>query len=106
VNDPVEVSSNGWRARAPVEFTYVGKAPCGCILAAVVDDRDPDGNKLRGAHLKMWCEMGLIVERIPSEDIPALGFGHCHHCPNCQTEMKADLVGTLVCPSCGQKRGG
>lgn len=46
---------------------YVGKKPCGCIVAAIVDS--PSDRERVAAALRGWVQAGLTVEHTTAADV-------------------------------------
>lgn len=64
-------------------YAYVGIAPCGCVLMAVVDDPDPEIRKDTAKEVAAAINRGMVIERITSEDVRER-FGHRSDCPVCR----------------------
>lgn len=57
------------------EYSYIGRAWCGCVIAARVDRGD---SRTASAVAQMICE-GLTIERVRTEDVENLFNWDCKH---------------------------
>lgn len=48
------------------EFAYIGRLPCGCVVAMMVDA--PDRKRHTGKEVGKWIADGLNIERVRCED--------------------------------------
>ena len=59
-----------------MNFSYIGRKKCGCIVAAVVDDED--SKKATAKVVAKWIREGLAIERVSVEYVRK-NFKHCPH---------------------------
>jgi hypothetical protein len=59
-----------------VVYCYVGKRPCGCLVAAAVDK--PEYTKDTAKSVAKWMRDGLTIERQTVEYVRA-NFATCPH---------------------------
>ena len=57
-------------------FAYVARRPCGCMIAAAVDD--PKYAKDNAKEISRWIRDGLTIERVSVERVRA-EFKSCPH---------------------------
>lgn len=50
------------------EFAYIGRKPCGCVVAMMVDDPDRKHKKRTGKEVGSWIADGLNIERVSCVD--------------------------------------
>lgn len=50
------------------EFAYIGRKPCGCVVAMMVDDPDRKHKKRTGKEVGSWVADGLNIERVRCVD--------------------------------------
>jgi hypothetical protein len=50
------------------EFAYIGRKPCGCVVAMAVDDPDRKRKKHTGKMVGSWIADGLNIERVRCAD--------------------------------------
>jgi hypothetical protein len=66
-------------------LVYVARRPCGCVVAAMVDDTGElvvDVKERRQAIsdcLRIWIRAGWRVDSIAAEQVPAQWFTTCPH---------------------------
>ena len=60
-----------------MSMTYVGKAPCGCIRFAVVDN--PEHLKENAKEIARAMRAGLTINRMVTDDVREAKWG----CPEC-----------------------
>ena len=53
---------------------YIAKAPCGCIVAAVVDSSEHKKDVAK--DIASFLKDGLAIERHLIEDVRKMDFGH------------------------------
>jgi hypothetical protein len=66
------------RTEGASEHAYIGRAPCGHVRAAVVDD--PEQRAWTASHVADMVTSGLVVERVTIDHAQANGFGRCDRC--------------------------
>lgn len=59
------------------EFSYIGRKPCGCVVAAMVDN--PDDAKETAKEVAKWIKLGLTVERVTHEYVRQNFTTNCPH---------------------------
>lgn len=57
----------------PNEMSYIAREPCGCIVAATLDNGRPRNRSL----LKEWIDDGLTIERVTSHEVRRVGLALC-----------------------------
>lgn len=63
--------------RVETGMSYVAKKPCGCVVGAVVDDRD---GKFLKKVIGDWVGQGLIIEHVTHEYVREnFSVGPCPH---------------------------
>ena len=58
------------------EFSYIGRKPCGCVVAAVYDD--PSDKKAIAKEIARWVVSGLTVEHVTHQYVRE-NFTECPH---------------------------
>lgn len=73
-----------WNTINPVkiEHSYIGRASCGCVLAATVDE----GDKRTAEAVAEFISDGLTIERVTHDYVRA-NFGR--NCPICNPQQQA-----------------
>lgn len=62
-------------------MSYVGKLPCGCIVAAIADKpTDFDWRKRVGASIQQWVVSGLRIEHVTDQAVRETAW----ECPECK----------------------
>ena len=57
-------------------YSYAGRMPdCGCMIAVAVDY----GDNRTGNTVAQWIKEGLIIERVPHEQVRAEFVAGCPH---------------------------
>ena len=64
--------------RDTTEYTYIGRAACGCIRAAVVCDEGRPAWTAR--HVADMVLSGLVPERVTVDFVRTHGFCRCDQC--------------------------
>jgi hypothetical protein len=59
-----------------MNFSYIGKKECGCIVAAFVDN--PEHKKDIAREIAKWIKDGLTIERV-TDDYVRENFKRCTH---------------------------
>ena len=59
-----------------MSFAYIGRAQCGCIVVAMVDDSSYKKDMAR--EISKWIKEGLKIERV-TDDYVRENFKHCPH---------------------------
>lgn len=55
---------------AAMSYAYVGRKPCGCIAAAIVDLPIFERKEI-AAHVSKWIAQGLVVDRVTADVVRA-----------------------------------
>lgn len=69
----------------PETMSYVGKKPCGCVVAAVVDD--PNHKRDVARTIAEWVKGGLTVERVTHDYVRQNFTLDCQHRTDGQMSM-------------------
>jgi len=72
------------------ENVYVGRAPCGCIRAVIVDA--DDARWLTAITAARWLRSGLTIERMAVETVRTTSLTR----PDCQTHRQPERQGGLL----------
>lgn len=60
------------------EYSYIGRKPCGCLVAAVSCTWDADD---MASALGNWVKQGLTIERVSDDVVRAEFTTRCPHVP-------------------------
>ncbi len=71
------------------EFAYIGRKPCGCVVAMAVDDPDRKHKKWTGKEVGSWIAAGLNIERVRFADV-RLDWD-CQHPPQVEDAEQRNL---------------
>ncbi len=64
-------------------MSYIGRAPCGCVRAAMYDDiEDADDRKFMAQELARWIRAGLTIEHVTHAYVRE-NFCSADRCPHC-----------------------
>lgn len=66
-------------------MSYVGKKPCGCVVAAVVDD--PNDKPFVARAIARWVKDGLTVEHVTHDYVRQNFTLKCQHRADGQMSM-------------------
>jgi hypothetical protein len=59
-------------------FSYVARKPCGCLIAAIADEPEPEKKKKIARVTGEWIQAGYTVEHVTDEVVRA-EFRSCIH---------------------------
>lgn len=59
------------------DFSYIGRKPCGCLVAAVIDD--PDHASDVSKAVSSWIKRGLTIERVTHDVVRTEFTSRCPH---------------------------
>lgn len=67
----------GARVMARDGYSYIGRKPCGCMVAAIVDE--PDMAKIIAEWLPKWIAQGLTIEHVHHDVVRSEFVTNCPH---------------------------